>query len=227
MSEGLDPLSATFELRFKKAWRLWRAGANDTAETMAKELLLEPRLGRFHKAGMHTLLSTSSNNYVEHGLEAVRLYTEISDRNDLTEDERKDITVYLDDANKLLDKARQDQAKIDHQIQEKLAGGMTMEELHDAQIEEMNRRLDAEEAGISEHGPDSQSSVPEMTEESHLSSQPAVPLRPESHRTDNDNIEHTVDTFLGMDLDFDDNSPLPDIVRHKPGSGTKKDEDKV
>ena len=69
---------------------------------------------------MHTLLSTSSNNYVEHGLEAVRLYTEISDRNDLTEDERKDITVYLDDANKLLDKARQDQAKIDQQIQEKL-----------------------------------------------------------------------------------------------------------
>lgn len=69
---------------------------------------------------MHTLLSTSSYYYVEHGLEAVRLYTEIFERNDLTEVEREDITVYLDDANKLLDKARQDQARIDHQIQKKL-----------------------------------------------------------------------------------------------------------
>jgi len=109
-----------FELRFKEAWRLWRAGDNDAAETVAHELLLEPRLGRFHKAGMHTLLTTSSHNYAEHGLEAVRLYTEISDRNDLTEGERKDITAYLQDANKLLDKARQDQARIDHQIQGKL-----------------------------------------------------------------------------------------------------------
>ncbi|CAG7563873.1 unnamed protein product [Fusarium equiseti] len=208
MREDLGPLATMFELRFKEAWRLWRAGDNDAAETVAMDLLLEPRLGIFHKAGIHTLLSTSSNNYIEHGLEAVRLYTEISDRNDLTEDERKDIA-----------------SRIDQQIQEKLAGGMTMEELHDAQIEEMNRRLDAEEAGISEEVPDSQSPAPEMTEESYLSSQPAVPLRPESHRTDN--TENTADTFWGMDLDFDDNEPLPDIVRYKIGSGLKKDEDQV
>jgi hypothetical protein len=97
-----------------------------------------------------------------------------------------------------------------------------MEELHDAQIEEMNRRLDAEEAGISEDIPDSQSSVPDMTGESQLSTQPTVSLRTESNRTDN-----TVDTVLGMDLDFDDNEPLPDIVRYKIGSGLKKDDDQV
>ena len=64
-----------------------------------------------------------------------------------------------------------------------------------------------------------------MTEESHLSSQPAVPLRPESHRTDN--TENAVDTVLGTDPDFDDDGPLPDIVRYRIGSGLKKDEDQV
>jgi len=100
-----------------------------------------------------------------------------------------------------------------------------MEELHDAQIEEMNKHLDAEEAGISEEVPDSQSSVPGMTRESHLSSQRTVSMKTESHRTDN--TENTVDTFWGMDLDFDDNEPLPGIVRYKIGSGLKKDEDQV
>lgn len=98
-----------------------------------------------------------------------------------------------------------------------------MEELHDAQIEEMNKRLDAEEAGMSEDIPDSQSSVPaEMTGESQLSTQPTVArsMRTISNRTDN--TDTTVDT--GMELDFDDDEPLPDIVRYKIGSGVRKDQ---
>jgi hypothetical protein len=111
---------AMFELRYKEAWKLWRQGDNDAAEDMARELLQEPRLGRFHKAGMHMLLSTASHYYVEHALEAVRLLTEISMRNDLTESEREGVAKNLNGANKLLDKARLDQTRIDHEIQKKL-----------------------------------------------------------------------------------------------------------
>lgn len=83
---------AMFELRYKEAWKIWHQGDNDAAEVMARELLQEPRLGRFHKAGMHMLLSTASHHYLENALEAVRLFTEISMRNDLTDSEREGVS---------------------------------------------------------------------------------------------------------------------------------------
>lgn len=50
-----------------------------------------------------------SKDHVEHGTEAVRLYTEISERNDLTETERQEVTGYLEEAKRLLDIAHQDE----------------------------------------------------------------------------------------------------------------------
>ncbi|KAM0207267.1 hypothetical protein ACHAQI_007754 [Fusarium lateritium] len=175
MSEDLCPLSNMFELCYKAAWKLWRQGDKDAAEAMARDLLQEPRLGRFHQAGMHMLLSTASHYYVENALGAIRLFTEISMRNDLTDIERECVTESLNNANKLLDKARLDQTKIDHEIQKKLEGGMTMDEFHQAQIDEMHQRLDAEEgaSGAADENTGSRSQnipgsqdVPRMTGES-------------------------------------------------------------
>lgn len=103
------------ELRYKEAWKIWRDGNNDAAEAKARDLLLEPRLGRFHQAGMHLLLSTASDYYVEHALEDIRLFTEISARQDLTDKAREGITACLRDANKMLNRARRDQTRIDRE----------------------------------------------------------------------------------------------------------------
>lgn len=113
---------AMFELRYKEAWKIWRQGDNNGAEVMARELLQEPRLRRFHKAGIHRLLSTASHSHVTHALEAVRLFSEISMRNDLTNSEREGVAESLNRANKVLDKARLDERMIDYEIQKKLQG---------------------------------------------------------------------------------------------------------
>ncbi|KAH7189564.1 uncharacterized protein B0J16DRAFT_413926 [Fusarium flagelliforme] len=196
MSEGLSH-TATLKLRFKEAWRLLEAGDIDAAEAMAVELLLESRLSRYHKAGCHIILSTSSDNSFEHGIKTLCRYNDIWERTDLTEAEGNDIFRGFCDAMTLLDKARQDQASNDQQGKAKSDRGMAMEE--------------------------PSQSVPEMTGESQLSSQRTVSLRTESNQTDNSADRDTI----GMDLDFDENEPLSDIVRYKIGSGLKKDEDQV
>ncbi|KAM0232896.1 hypothetical protein ACHAP5_010558 [Fusarium lateritium] len=223
MSEYLCPLSTMFEIRYKEAWKLWRQGDKDAAEAMARDLLQEPRLGRFHKAGMHMLLATASHHYVENALEAVRLFTEISAREDLTDSEREGVAKSLNNANKLLDKARLDQTRIDEEIQKKLDSGMTMDEFHQAQIDEMHQRLDAEgeasgaadedTGSRSQNVPDSQD-VPRLTGESqHTEFQ-----HTESQRTGSQN------TAIAMD--FNDNDPLPDIVRFNVDND-KKDFDEI
>ncbi|KAF9772705.1 hypothetical protein IL306_009579 [Fusarium sp. DS 682] len=62
---------------------------------------------------------------------------------DVTDAKREYIAGFLRQANKLLDRARRGEARINDGFQKKL--GMTMEELQDAQMEEMNKPLDAEE----------------------------------------------------------------------------------
>lgn len=44
------------------------------ANTLSKKLLLEPRMGRLHRAGLHVILAHSSDDYVWHADEAVRMY---------------------------------------------------------------------------------------------------------------------------------------------------------
>jgi len=87
---------------------------------MAQELLGEPRLGRLHEAGMHMLLSTTPSEYVEHGLEAVRLYGDILQRQDLNPARRANIEKLHRQAQALLDKARHDKAEIAGRINDML-----------------------------------------------------------------------------------------------------------
>ncbi|KAF5613812.1 uncharacterized protein FSUBG_424 [Fusarium subglutinans] len=225
----LNPLAATFELRYKKAWKLCYEGNREEAETTAAELLLEPRLGRFHQAGMHLLLAMSPHDYVEHALEAVKLYTEMENREGVTVTEREQLQKLIGDANHLLNKARQDQTVADRNIQKVLAT-MTMDDLHDARIEEMHKRLDAEQAaeeaaaaavaedlddafGVapSQELPSSQD-VPELAGDSQMTGT-------DTQRTDSQRI--TVSRSVSIadsqrtETGLDDDEPLPDIVRYK------------
>ncbi|KAG5800201.1 hypothetical protein H9Q69_000783 [Fusarium xylarioides] len=233
MSE-LNPLAATFELRYKKAWKLCYEGKREEAETTAAELLLEPRLGRFHQAGMHLLLAMSPYDYVEHGLEAVKLYTEMENREGVTATEREQLQKLIGDANHLLNKARQDQTVADRNIQKVLAT-MTMDDLHDARIEEMHKRLDAEQAaeeaaetaaaaedgdsafegvsvGPGQDLPSSQD-VPGLAGDSQMTGTDSQ--RTDSQRTVTASRSVSIADSQRTETGLDDDEPLPDIVRYK------------
>ncbi|KPM36846.1 hypothetical protein AK830_g9721 [Neonectria ditissima] len=121
MSIDLDPLSAAFDLRYRWAWALYSQRQPETADAMACKLLAEPRLGRYHAAGMHLLLSTSPADYVEHALEAVRLYGDMLQREDLTGLERGELEELLGEAGALLERARRDQGAIARIVEQKSA----------------------------------------------------------------------------------------------------------
>lgn len=106
---------------------------------------------------------------------------------------------------------------------------MTMDELHQAQIDEMHKRFEAEETftdmdsgedpeedsgSRSQTIPDSQD-VPGMTDDS----QQTGSQRTESQRTDPQNVV--------IEMDLDDDDPLPDIVRYNFGTGQKKGTDEL
>ncbi|KAK2042889.1 hypothetical protein LZ31DRAFT_596008 [Colletotrichum somersetense] len=77
----------------------------------AAALLMEPRLGPFHQTDLHLLVSTSDNDYVHHAKEAVRLYTEVMNENDLI--------------------------AIDQEVQMEFASGKTMTDLHHTQMQDL------------------------------------------------------------------------------------------
>lgn len=66
---------------------------------------------------MHLLLAMSSYNYVDHALAAVRLYTEMSALQNLTDTEKEHLRKLLNDANNILNMARQDKTRIDREVQ--------------------------------------------------------------------------------------------------------------
>ena len=99
---------------------------------------------------------------------------------------------------------------------------MTMDELRDAQIDEMHKRLDAEEeeADVGDDLPESQDVV-DMTEDSQTETQ-----RTESQRTESQRMESQTTVFGSRSVSIadsqktvtdylDDDEPLPDIVRYK------------
>ena len=94
-------------------------GHNDAAEAMAMELLLEARLSRYHTAGCHIILSTSSDTSVKHDIKTLSRYKDIWRRTDLTEAEGNDIVRGFRDATTLIEKALQDRASSDQQAKEK------------------------------------------------------------------------------------------------------------
>ncbi|KAF5495143.1 hypothetical protein CGCS363_v009625 [Colletotrichum siamense] len=138
---GLGQLGAMFELRFKHICTMHSKGETEAAEAKALELLAEPRLGRLHKAGMHMILATSETDFVHHSLEAVRLFGEALQEQDITEAQRASLEHWHAEAKKLSEEARSDQSAIDNEINEKLKSGMTMRQIQDAQLSEMYERL--------------------------------------------------------------------------------------
>jgi len=69
---------------------------------------------------MHLLLAMSPCNYVEHAREAVRLYNEMSTQQNMTDAEKEHLGKLLNDAYNLLNLARQDQTRIDREVQKTL-----------------------------------------------------------------------------------------------------------
>ncbi|KAL1385180.1 hypothetical protein HDK64DRAFT_311561 [Phyllosticta capitalensis] len=61
--------------RCDEAWSQCQNGNTETGFRMARLILLESRLGDYHRANMNLLLTKSGDHAVEHGEEAVRLYT--------------------------------------------------------------------------------------------------------------------------------------------------------
>lgn len=108
-----------FELRFKHICTMHSKGETEAAEAKALELLAEPQLGRLHRAGMHMILATSENDFVHHSLQAVKLFGDALQEDDITAPQRASLEYWHAEAKKLLEEARSDQSAIDNKINEK------------------------------------------------------------------------------------------------------------
>ncbi|KAF9873302.1 hypothetical protein CkaCkLH20_09115 [Colletotrichum karsti] len=228
-SEGLDNLSTMFEWRFHEIWRIHADGRPEEAEISACELLMEPRLGSLHRAGLHLLLAGSPHDYVEHAKEAVRLYTEVKQQyqDTFSSEQKANIEKMLDAAKASLHKARTDEQAINRDMEratqvhlprflgqeanDSSAAGETMNDFHDASIKQaIEPSRDDENEGPSDHG------VPEPI----LSSSQNVPrIVLPSNQTAVETIaggsQHVQDAGHSQssavtDLD-DDTTPLPEI----------------
>lgn len=75
----VDNLTKVFISRYDHIWKLYFSGKRDVALTMAPDLLMEPKLGSAHQAGMHQLLACGPlhDDTVMHAQEAVRIDSEI------------------------------------------------------------------------------------------------------------------------------------------------------
>lgn len=205
-----------FHWLFKNAWDAYGRGEYDEAEEMAAKLLLEPRLGELHQAGMHLLLSMSPNDYFEHAKEAVRLYTSVLDSGiEMSSKQRAGIERMLNDANVSLEQARSDKTEIDghvaklmyavtirdrHELQltAPSASGNTIEDLQEDQIREMHIQFAIDNAGMN------------LEDHTALRSSPSLPeTMCTSQTTNRGRSQSTVPTE--MDIDIDDNLSLPDI----------------
>lgn len=98
--------------------------------------------------------------------------------------------------------------------------GMTMDELHDAQIKEMHQRLNAEEEASGAVDEDTRSRSQSIPGSQHVPETTDESLRTESQRTES---QRTDFQNTAITMDFGDNDPLPDIVRYNFDNDQKKD----
>ncbi|KAF3806366.1 hypothetical protein GCG54_00006128 [Colletotrichum gloeosporioides] len=120
-------------MRYREAWTLASKGKREEAEKLATELLIKPRLGPIHKAGMHMLMATSSqDDFLDHARKSAEIYEAIL-TNDLTAVQRAQMEEVLPDAKVVLERAHGDQSAIDREISKKLTT-MTMSQ-------KLNRRM--------------------------------------------------------------------------------------
>ncbi|KAI8255105.1 hypothetical protein K4K58_005848 [Colletotrichum sp. SAR11_239] len=143
----MSNFSAILDWRFNDALEAYKQRDTKLAETLAAELLMEPRLSEFHQAGMHLILAGGTTDFVGHALEAVRLYNEVLQQPELTDNDRDIIRRMVDQSETALAEARSDKVAHQREVDEYLANGNTMTSLHDAQIQAMIDRLDAMRPG--------------------------------------------------------------------------------
>jgi hypothetical protein len=125
----LDPVAQVLESLFIQAWNLFEESKFDEASTrllssiysktntytpqantLSQKLLLEPRMGRLHRAGLHVILAHSPDDYVWHADEAVQMYENMytNEMPPPTAEQAEDIKELLENAKSVQVKARID-----------------------------------------------------------------------------------------------------------------------
>ncbi|KAF5501535.1 hypothetical protein CGCS363_v007645 [Colletotrichum siamense] len=193
----LDNLSAILDWRFSDAWEAYKQRNDELAQTLAAELLMEPRLSDYHQAGMHLILAGGTTDFVEHAKEAIRLYNVVIQHPDLKKDDKAFIRRMIEVSETALADARRDKVAHQREVDEYLANGNTMTSLHDAQIQAMNDRLDAMRPGDNDGQNDyeniaERNAIDEDSEDDKekIGKEPefAVPLPPMPKQTSSHNV---------------------------------------
>ncbi|KAL3299062.1 hypothetical protein RB213_012133, partial [Colletotrichum asianum] len=169
----LGNLGAMFKWRYNHIWKLYGQKKYEEAEAEAMKMLMEPRLGDFHRAGMHLLLAGSPHDYVDNAKQAVRVYGKILEEygSNMSPKEQSGIQNLINRSNQALEKALRDQSDIDRNVREYLASGKTIDDLHDEQMKELQARemelarveMSKEEVTLGSQVPPSSQSVPDDT----------------------------------------------------------------
>ncbi|KAF5527166.1 hypothetical protein CGCA056_v001526 [Colletotrichum aenigma] len=138
----LGNLGAMLEWRYDHVWTLYERKDYEEAEADAMKLLMEPRLGDFHRAGMHLLLAGSPHEYVDHAKQAVRLYSQILEKNHFNMSPKQQMAIQnlVNKSQAALEKARADQSAITREVRKALASGKTYDDLRNAQMKELQDR---------------------------------------------------------------------------------------
>ncbi|KAK2774933.1 hypothetical protein CKAH01_12986 [Colletotrichum kahawae] len=135
-------LGAVFKSRYNHIWTLYGRKDYEEAEAEAMKMLMEPRLGDYHRAGIHLLLAGSPHEYVDHAKQAVRLYGKILEEHGsgMSPKEQSGIQNLINRSKKAWEKTLSDKSAIDRNIREYLASGKTIDDLHDEQMKELQDR---------------------------------------------------------------------------------------
>ncbi|KAJ0348882.1 hypothetical protein COL154_002668 [Colletotrichum chrysophilum] len=167
----LGNLGAMFKWRYNHIWKLYGQKKYEEAEAEAMKMLMEPRLGDFHRAGMHLLLAGSPHDYVNNAKQAVRLYGKILEEHgsNFSPKEQSGIQNLINRSNQALEKALRDQSDIERNVREYLPSGKTIDDLHDEQMKELQERemelarveMSKEEVALGSQVPPSSQSVPD------------------------------------------------------------------
>ncbi|KAK7529910.1 uncharacterized protein J3D65DRAFT_641626 [Phyllosticta citribraziliensis] len=140
-----SPTQSNFNLAIKArceaAWQKCREGDEETGWRMARRILLESRLGDFHRANMNLLLTKSDDHAVEHGQEAVATYKRLIESAVL--DHHGDLVAFFekmhDQAHRWLKKAQE------HEDEEKRRlRGMPDSQIQTAIIKDAMKQCDEE-----------------------------------------------------------------------------------
>ncbi|KAK1842979.1 hypothetical protein CCHR01_14385 [Colletotrichum chrysophilum] len=167
----LGNLGAMFKWRYNHICKLYGQKKYEEAEAEAMKMLMEPRLGDFHRAGMHLLLAGSPHDYVNNAKQAVRLYGKILEEHgsNFSPKEQSGIQNLINRSNQALEKALRDQSDIERNVREYLPSGKTIDDLHDEQMKELQKRemelarveMSKEEVALGSQVPPSSQSVPD------------------------------------------------------------------